>query len=237
MDQSNLSFNNPFDDDSDDSDSSVISELERPNAFSGHRDTLARLYEGDTSDSEPGDGSYTPTQSGLSLFRNRQHVTHRDTLARLHFKQNFSKALPDDVLRKVAGYLDPVDCKNMRLACRQWAEHLPRPKIITAQRLPAEILLAVFDHLLPSDYDAARHTCMNWFMVGFDNKIAKHMLSTSGSYPAYLQDLAQEREKLLPSNLQLPLPAPHDEDLTSTLIDKEWLMSKRLATESRLSSS
>jgi len=237
MEQANPSFSNPFSDDSADSNSSDASDLERPNAFFGHRDTLARLYEADLSDSDSGDGSYTPTQLGLSLFRNHQLAIHRDTLARLHFKQNSSKALPSHILRKIASYVDPVDRKNMRLTCRQWAEHIPRTKPNVAQGLPAEILLTLYDCLLPSDYDAARHTCMNWFMVGLDDKIAKHMLSTSGSYPAYLQDLVEERQKLLSSNLQLPPPAQHDGDTADALIDKEWLMSKRLATESRLSSS
>ncbi|KAK5943267.1 hypothetical protein PMZ80_004274 [Knufia obscura] len=234
MEQPDLRFYNPF---GDDSDPPSPSELDRPNAFPGHRDTLARLHEVSPPESEPDEGNYSPSQSGLSLFRPGLNLLHRDTLARLHFKQNFSKALPEDVLRMIASYLDPQDCKNMRLTCRQWAEHLPQPKLGVAQRLPAEILLDIFAYLPATDYDAARHTCKNWFMVGLDHKVAKPMLRSSGSYPAYHQDLALERAKLLGSSLQAAEVTDHEEQYNNTLIDKEWLMSKRLATESRLSSS
>ena len=237
MAQPKPSFYNPF---GNDADLSLTLELERPSAFSGHRDTLTRLLETSTpeSDSDDGsDGTYTPTQHGLSLFRNHHQRMHRDTLARLHFKQNFSKALPPKILHEIASYLDPADCKNMRSTCRQWEENLPRPSLAAAQRLPAEILLEIFEHLLPSEFDAARHTCRHWFMVGLDEKIARTMMSASGSYPAYLQDLAQERSKLLQPSFQLPSPPGQNQGSSGATIDTEWLMSKRLATESRLSSS
>lgn len=116
----------------------------------------------------------------------------------------------------------------MRLTCRQWADHLPGPKISAAQRLPAEILSKVYEYLQPIDFDAARHVCKAWFLVGMDIKLASAMLRSCGAYLAFLQDVEQESAKIS-RNVSAP------DRLGSSDIDQEWLASKRLATEAGLS--
>lgn len=225
------SFNNPFSDEDAsarrDSGSSTASDLVRPSAFLNHRDTLDRLYASTEEDDDE-----TPQEVFL---RRPQLYAHRDTLARLHFLQNGDVELPDHVLLHVAGYLSREEYENMRLVCRRWTEHLPRPKIVAAQRLPHEILVLILSRLLLPDFDAARHTCKSWFMASLDPKIATPVLRSSGGQNAYLHDLQHERQRHLERCLQL-----HTDDLEIDMdepnqIDEVWLMSKRLATESRLS--
>lgn len=74
----------------------------------------------------------------------------------------------------------------MRLTCRGWTDHLPRPQPATAQLLPHEVLMEIFGYLHPSDFDSARHTCRSWFLAGLDHRIGLQMLRSTGSYPAFL---------------------------------------------------
>lgn len=111
--------------------------------FAKHRDTLARLghnvLEGELADEEDGRGSceYTPTQASLATSRRSNCLLrqHRDTLARLHFRQNCDKALPVSVLEVIASLVDQKDFLNMRLTCRRWADHFPLP--LPAESIPS----------------------------------------------------------------------------------------------------
>lgn len=143
-----------------DSSSSGESEYLRPGAFDNHRDTLARIQRrsdpGRTPELEDEDLRLLKT---LVMFRHKALMLHRDTLTILHYKQNFSKNLSSRALLRIATNLSSNDYKSMRLTCRQWAANLPRPHRPASQCLPVEVLLNVFTRLLPSGYDAARHTC------------------------------------------------------------------------------
>lgn len=103
-----------------------------PEMFAKHRDTLARLvYNNEESGMEEEDQDqceYTPTQDSVTSSRNSHCLLrqHRDTLARLHFRQNGEHALPGLVLTTIASFLSPKDYKNMRLTCRYWADELSR---------------------------------------------------------------------------------------------------------------
>lgn len=121
--------------------SSQDSYLELTMPFANHRDTLARLL-CNSQDPDPEDednDSYedTPTQYSLLAPVRTGHLLcqHRDTLARLHFRQNYNKALPEGVFEVIVGLLSEEDYKNMRLTCRRWADHLPRPSHVSTEIL------------------------------------------------------------------------------------------------------
>lgn len=214
---------------------SDASDLPQSSAFSSHRDTLARLHNSVDCDSSDGDNTYTPTQAGFSLFRSPYHPLRRDTLTRLHFKQNSDLALPNGVLDTILSYVDQRDYKNMRLTCRDWAYHLPRLNRSAAHRLPHEVLAKILYHLHPVDFDAARHTCRAWFLASLDHRIGMSMLRSAGCHPAFLQDIEQARNKLVHDAAKSKLESENVESCGIGQVDQEWLMSKRLATESRLS--
>ena len=229
-----LSFSNPFTggelEDRRESDSSGASELLRPTAFLRHRDTFARLIDRWSEEDQDDVDAF----EGSTFFHRPQLPTHRDTLARLHFKHNSRKALPDHVLYRIAGSLDREDYRSMRLTCRQWAEYLPRPQVSAAQRLPAEIIWQIYKYLTLTEFDAARHTCVSWYVFSLDYKIASWILRSSGSYGAYLKDLEMERQSILHRNLKLDSIEAITPSIAPEQIDEEWLMTKRLATEARL---
>lgn len=208
--------------------SSDASDLVRPSAFLHHRDTLDRLY---ASTEEEEDDETTQEV----FFRRPQLYSHRDTLARLHFSQNSDVALPDNVLLLIAGFLDQEEYHCMRLVCRWWTEHLPRPKLAASQQLPHELIVQILAHLLLPDFDAARHTCRSWFVASLDPKIAAPVLRAYGSRSAYLQDLQNERQRRSEIGRQPNLIGPTTNSDDSNQIDEPWLISKRLATESRVS--
>ncbi|KAK5076800.1 hypothetical protein LTR64_005720 [Lithohypha guttulata] len=208
-----------------------MSELARPNAFLHHRDTLDRLWT--SADEEEQDNEEILCQE--LFFHRPQLFNHRDTLARLHFKQNSGSALPDHVLCQIAKLLDPDSYKNMRLVCRQWSDNLPRPVLSSAQRLPPEIVVQILNYLALVDFDSARHTCRVWFLPSLDHKIATSVLKASGNQSAHLHDLQCARQRRRQSSSQLETSNLELGNTVPEHIDQEWLMSKRLATESRLS--
>jgi len=61
------------------------------------------------------------------------------------------------------------------------------------------------------------------------------MLRSAGCYPAFLQDVEQERRKLLNDAQEARVVYDEDRSCSVGRIDQEWLMSKRLSTECRLS--
>lgn len=104
-----------------------------PQGFAKHRDTLARLVYDVEEDGEVEEdrnsSNYTPTQASVIYPLRSQHLLrqHRDTLARLHFRQNSDKVLPGSILEAIAVLLCFEDYKNMRLTCRHWADRLSAP--------------------------------------------------------------------------------------------------------------
>lgn len=242
--KSSPTFYDPFDENGQskirrDSSSSSGSEYLRPGAFDNHRDTLARIQR----KSDPGrtlDIEYEGSrlQKSLITFRYKALMLHRDTLTILRHKQNFSKNLSPEALLQIATYLSIGDYSNMRLTCRQWADDLPRPHRPANQRLPVEVLLNIFSHLPSSGFDAARHTCKSWYLASLDPTLAMSMIKTSGAHLAHLADVELEYTRALESELDCTHGRCEDElgyDCLTGEINHEWLMSKRLATEARLS--
>lgn len=217
------------------SDSSSSSETVRPGAFAQHRDTFWRLFEACRANDDQNNDNATPVRASRSVFCNSQLFGHRDTIARLHFKQNITMSLPGHILEKIAAYLSRGDYKNMRLTCYSWAEHMPHLQIGIAQRLPTEIVLKILGLLQLPEFDAARHTCRLWFMAGLDYKLATVMLRRSGLYSAHLHDIEEERLRFDRYNIDSNSVYAKFDNVCSDQIDREWLMSKRLATECRLS--
>ncbi len=110
-------------------------------------------------------------------------------------------------------------------------------------RIPREILQQIFSSLAPCDFDAARHTCRKWFDAGLDVYLLRLMLRTARCQNAFKSDLQklQNRqarcfeETCMPDGFNsctLPVMTPITEQGTAS---EEWLMSKRIATATRLS--
>lgn len=217
------------------SDASSSSGTVRPGAFAHHRDTFWRLFDANNADADQDDNIFLPAQAIKSNFRKPGWFGHRDTLARLHFKQNCTISVPDSVLENIAAYLDGTDYQNMRLTCQRWAEHLPHRRYSLAQTLPTEVTLKILSLLQLPEYDAAKHTCKSWFTAGLDHKLAVTILRRSGIHSAYLQDVEHQRLKFAQHQIESNsnFSDVYDSDLSK--IDHEWLASKRLATECMLS--
>lgn len=234
-----LVFTDPFLEHNDDnrriSTSSTSSELIPRGAFAYHKDTFGRLLKARDEENEDIENAASLTSTNSNLFHRHEMFVHRDTLALLHYKQNLTIALPDQVLSIIARYLDRTDYRNLRLTCRRWAENLPRPSIGVAQQIPNEILLQIFGLLSLPDYDAARHTCKWWFIVALDFKLASSILRCSGLQSAFLRDLEQEQLKILNSRSSRTSDDTEVFDTDADKVNHEWLVAKRLATECRLS--
>lgn len=235
------SFANPFSEggvmERKDSNCSGLSSLLRRPAFSTHRDTLARLVNLPKPEVAAENEEPVYTTDSSAIFQRPGLYHHRDTLARLHFQHNQTVALPPEALIQIGDYLSAEDYKSLRLTCRQWTDKLPHPKLGTVNCLPNEIILQVLELLSPTEYDAARHVCKNWFSAGLDYKLATNMLKYSGSYPAFSLDLDLERQRMSQRVHATDMSDASDNEEDDNSIDEEWLMSKRLATEARLSAS
>lgn len=231
-------FTNPFD--SDDTAlrrSSTASEgtaYLRPNAFSGHRDTLARLVYFAKDDDDEQTAADSDGDSFTTAWTRQPSIStpsRRYSLA----GGNLDIFLPESVVDSVLGLLSFEDYKILRLVCRQWHLSLPQPHLPGAYRLPREILKHLFSYLAPWDFDAARHTCKAWLLASLDRKLLEPMLRDSGCQSGSTADIERLQGNMVAKrrswdNYLGPMTADADH-----VIDKEWLCSKRLATETRLS--
>ncbi|KAH0848009.1 hypothetical protein AYO21_03627 [Fonsecaea monophora] len=201
----------------------------RPNAFAGHRDTLVRLHYFTSSDHDNEDTADSDADS-FSTALTRQ-PSRRASLAGANLDLFYPLRVVDAVLQYVA--FD--DFKAMRLVCRQWHANLPRPKFPGAYLVPREILKEIYSYLTPCDFDAARHTCKAWFLASLDRYVLEPMLRASGCQAALATDLERIHGSFLAERRSWDSrlgPVPADAE---NAIDTEWLCSRRLATESRLS--
>ena len=78
----------------------------------------------------------------------------------------------------------------------------------------------IYSHLLPVDFNAARHTSRSWMLSSLDKRLLEPMLKKGGWWGCVQADLNDG------SNI----------DLENMDISKEWVMSKRLSTECSLGS-
>jgi hypothetical protein len=120
----------------------------------------------------------------------------------------------------------------------------PEPAITAATTIPSEIVQQIYQHLDPLDFHAARHTCKKWFLASLDTGLLRRMTRKAGCSQAADEDAQRldvrtERRRL---NLERRLSLEHAGQQTldchafkmESSISDEWLLSKRLATEARI---
>ncbi|OAL19103.1 hypothetical protein AYO22_10051 [Fonsecaea multimorphosa] len=206
----------------------------RPNAFAGHRDTLARLHKFTNRYSDDEDPADSETDS-FSTALTRQPSLSGMSRRASHAGANLDLFYPQRVVDTVLRYVAFDDYKAMRLVCRQWRANLPQPRFPGAYLLPREILREIFSYLAPCDFDSARHTCKAWFLASLDRKVLVSMLRASGCQAALATDLERARGHIAAQRRSWDSSLGPMQTDGENFIDKEWLCSKRLATESRLS--
>ena len=237
-----LVFKDPFEPDltwsRKSSSGSETDEYLRPGAFAGHRDTLARIQmlsskDSASSGSTCGTTIHKPTASDVEYVS--QSPTH----------EIYGRYLPRNVIERILAYLAPEDCNRLRLICKISTLSLQQPLLSTVQRMPGEILQMMYAKLSPGDFDAIRHTCNHLFLASFDKRLLLLMLQRSGALCALQHDLRRREEtmrrkasksldRLVIGHAGQSIDAHHSPKLDDTVSD-EWLYSKRLATEARLS--
>ena len=174
-----------------------------------------------SSDSDSSDSS-SPASSYL---RKGAFPGHRDTLARIRFRRRPAPAIPPSTFLNLLQYLSFDDYRSLRLVSRIWLRSLPPPKCPASFLVPREILQQIYEHSSPADYDAARHTCKSWLLASLDTALQDSMLRAAGCRLGADFDM-QGREGSKYQHCYYGLDSRFSE---------EWLLSKRLATECRLS--
>lgn len=150
---------------------------------------------------------------------------HRDTFAMIGYRriQRRPVELPDIFFKKLARYLDFDTYKSVRASCRNWSATISRARPIVLPpvcMLPVEVLERIFDSLSPMDFNAARHTCRAWMIASLEERLLLLMLNRGGWSGAASADAARQE---------------HGNQLRKvSLINDEWLLSQRLATECSL---
>lgn len=229
-------FTNPFSDEGSSqsrrtSTSSDTTGYLRPNAFAGHRDTLARLPH-----------SVTLHKCNGTIWEDESTSDDSEPMAQsLQFRRSWDGSpidlvFPDRFIDSLLSYLTFEDYKNLRLVCRRWNSELPRPRFPAVHSLPQELLQQIYARLSPCDFDAARHACRAWYLASLDRNTQEFMLRVAGCRDALAADISRVSGSgagdTAPRDSRMP--ATHSSD--DFACDEEWICSKRLATESRLSS-
>jgi hypothetical protein len=180
--QTGSPFTNPFAVGSEDtsrttSSSSDVASYLRADAFAGHRDTLARFRpESNQCDRSASDTDSQSSIDETDLMSLQAFARHRDTFARIEFERRTVPCVPNQVMGTLLQFLPIQDYCNLRLTCRQWCQALPRPRAPAIHRLPQEMLRLIFSFQEPGDFDAARHTCREWFTASLDFSLLCGML-------------------------------------------------------------
>jgi hypothetical protein len=125
--------------------------------------------------------------------------------------------------------------------------HLRRhrePGLNSAISVPSELLQQMYQHLTPLDFHAARHTCKKWFLASLDKTLLQTMTRKAGCYQAANEDTqhlvirTELRRLTLERRWSLEHEGHHILDChppeIEPSISDEWLLSKRLATEARI---
>ncbi|KAK5026088.1 hypothetical protein LTS07_007613 [Exophiala sideris] len=205
----------------------------RPNAFAGHRDTLARLVRPVTFPDKYNHGHIETLDSAFGSSSSNQPPLHLSA-SRKSSSAHGDVYLPLPIVDAVLDYLSFEDYKALRSVCRQWHVSLPLPHFPAVFRLPGEILQHIYSYLSLCDFDAARHTCRSWLLASLDKNVQDPLLRSSGCQSALTADIQwltesddQGRDMSRQSSLF--------ENENQVMVDKDWICSKRLATESRLS--
>ncbi|KAF7509686.1 hypothetical protein GJ744_007557 [Endocarpon pusillum] len=106
----------------------------------------------------------------------------------------------------------------------------------TSSRLPLELLQQIYNLLSPLDFDAARHTCRLWLFASLDKTLLTSQLILGGWQAAAEQDLQEASDHFRKRRRQNTGDATSISTATSVspTLSVEWVLSKRLATETRL---
>lgn len=121
-----------------------------------------------------------------------------------------------------AGYADGTPTQRADDdAIEDQTEHILGPKASLAAALPTEIILQIYFHLSPSDFNALRRVNRKWFISSLDKPVLRTMLIRGGWSSTVTFDLAANSVIDESSRVRI-----HD----------EWLMSKRVARECALGS-
>ena len=150
---------------------------------------------------------------------------HRDTFAVLGLRpvQIKGPELPATFFRRFLHYINFEDYLCVRLSCRSWSVSitLARPLVMPSfYKLPAEIFEKMTACLSAVDFNAARHTCRAWMISSLEEGLLTRALKDGGWWRAAEADMDLHRES--------------NGHKTSKSIDKNWLLSKRFATECSL---
>ena len=147
---------------------------------------------------------------------------HRDTFAMLGLSRSRrSIDLPFHFFQRLVEYIDFETYLSARLCCRSWSKAIShaRPlRVLAVAVLPDELLVQIYTHLSPVDFNAARHTCRSWMMASLEWELLTVMLKRGNWWAAAEADMAVDE-------------ALGMERLT---LSDEWLLSKRLSTECSL---
>lgn len=87
-----------------------------------------------------------------------------------------------------------------------------------ATQLPTEILQQIYYNLLPVDFNSARRTCRSWFINSLEHSLLTEILQRGGFANSSYDGTA----------------ASPNSSYTHSLVNEEWMMSKRLALECAL---
>ena len=152
---------------------------------------------------------------------------HRDTFTLLGLQSlhNGAVQLPHAFWKILVSFIDGQTYRAIRLACRNWSQAVTgaRPmKTSIANWLPPEVHEKIYRHLKPTDFNAARHTCRAWIVASLEERLLIDMLQNCGWWGAARLDVdILERQ----------------EGRKTSIISEDWLLSKRLVTEYKLSPS
>ena len=149
---------------------------------------------------------------------------HRDISSLLDTKSPARDApeLPLRVLERICTFLDFRAYLAVRLSCRNWSaatSYVNPPRLPSVYFLPAEILQHIYTYLSPEDFNSSRHTSRTWMVASLEKPLLSLMLKRGGWWTSSVVDAALN----------------HSRGLQREKMSDEWLMSKRLSTESSLS--
>ena len=104
-----------------------------------------------------------------------------------------------------------------------------------SSRLPLELLQQIYYLLPPVDFDAARHTCRLWLFASLDKGLLKSQLILGGWQAGAEQDFQEAVNHFRSKSRQTTsIPAGDiDSSYVSQSVGAEWILSKRLAAETR----
>jgi hypothetical protein len=105
-----------------------------------------------------------------------------------------------------------------------------------SSRLPVELLQQIYYLLIPFDFDAARHTSRLWFVASLDKSLLGWQLKQGGWHTGAEQDIQEAAEYLGRKSRRSTAATGSQGDFSSGCqsVSAEWILSKRLAAETRL---